>query len=92
MDCRKYRVISGEAFLGHFSSDRSHMRRADGSWLAEPPSYAPIKNGERKMNLHQYMDMGNSDRKPDGTNADLAGPYGIVFESTASLINFVMRA
>lgn len=34
-----FRVVDAETFLRHFSSDRSHMKRRDGSWSAPPPIY-----------------------------------------------------
>ncbi|VDO86607.1 unnamed protein product [Schistosoma margrebowiei] len=39
---RSYRVIHGVDYLNHFSSDRSHMQREDGSWIAPPPTYKCI--------------------------------------------------
>ena len=40
---RLYRVIPSEDYLGHFASDRSHMKRGDGSWLAPPPPWPCIR-------------------------------------------------
>ena len=34
-------------YLKHFASDRSHMRKEDGGWMAEPPSYPPISTDGR---------------------------------------------
>lgn len=39
---RKLRVIPASEFLDNFSSDRSHMRKSDGSWIKPPPNYPPI--------------------------------------------------
>ncbi|GAQ79863.1 hypothetical protein KFL_000400060 [Klebsormidium nitens] len=39
---RLFRVVPAQTYLQHFSSDRSHMRRPDGSWMAPPPPYPPI--------------------------------------------------
>ncbi|GBF88197.1 hypothetical protein Rsub_00909 [Raphidocelis subcapitata] len=36
---RRYRVVPAEHLERHFASDRSHMRRPDGSWAAPPPLY-----------------------------------------------------
>lgn len=36
-----FRVMPGRDYLSRLSSDRSHMRRPDGSWLAPPPPWDP---------------------------------------------------
>eukprot|EP01026_Neomeris_dumetosa_P005654 TRINITY_DN11650_c0_g1_i1.p1 TRINITY_DN11650_c0_g1~~TRINITY_DN11650_c0_g1_i1.p1 ORF type:complete len:149 (-),score=4.42 TRINITY_DN11650_c0_g1_i1:105-551(-) len=60
---RKYRVIEGEIYLRFFASDRSHMLRQDGSWLAPPPQYDPIISEDgQKMNLMQFIDMNISEK------------------------------
>jgi hypothetical protein len=38
-----FRVIDAAAYRAGFSSDRSHMRRSDGSWSAPPPAWPPIE-------------------------------------------------
>ncbi|VDO59915.1 unnamed protein product [Schistosoma curassoni] len=56
---RSYRVIHGVDYLNHFSSDRSHMQREDGSWIAPPPTYECIR-GQSSSSLHTlpfYWDM-----------------------------------
>ena len=35
-------MLQAEAFLQHFTSDRSHMRSATGDWLSPPPPYESI--------------------------------------------------
>ncbi|KAK4473493.1 hypothetical protein MN116_002857 [Schistosoma mekongi] len=56
---RFYRVIPGTDYLNYFSSDRSHMQRDDGSWMAPPPSYGCIcgQNSGSSHNLPFYLDM-----------------------------------
>nr|AAP06335.1 similar to GenBank Accession Number AY060439 CG8253 gene product in Drosophila melanogaster [Schistosoma japonicum] len=56
---RFYRVIHGTDYVNHFSSDRSHMQRQDGSWIAPPPSYGCIcgHNSSSSHNLPFYLDM-----------------------------------
>ncbi|KAI1293615.1 Protein N-terminal glutamine amidohydrolase [Halotydeus destructor] len=54
---RKYRVVNAEQFISTFSSDRSHMRRADGSWTKEPPGYECIRNGDCLHNLDSFTTM-----------------------------------
>jgi len=39
---RQFRVIPAQDFLAHFASDRSHMKKSDGSWHSTPPTYPPI--------------------------------------------------
>ncbi len=34
-----FRLMDGRAYCHSLVSDRSHMRRADGSWLAPPPAW-----------------------------------------------------
>lgn len=40
--CRCFRVLSWGGYRDCFASDRSHMRRPDGTWNAPPPAYPPI--------------------------------------------------
>lgn len=42
--CRFYRVVPATVYLRYFASDRSHMRREDGSWIAPPPSQPPLSS------------------------------------------------
>ena len=42
----RFRVIPADDYVARFSSDRSHMRRADGSWIAPPPPWPPIDRGD----------------------------------------------
>ena len=52
---QRLRVVPGEKFLHTFSSDRGHMKREDGTWLATPPAYPAIMNS-RESNLMQWID------------------------------------
>jgi hypothetical protein len=56
---RRFRVVAADVFLRVFSSDRSHMRApADGSWLAPPPPYPPIRApGQPPTNLASFLDV-----------------------------------
>ncbi|PNH06899.1 Protein N-terminal glutamine amidohydrolase [Tetrabaena socialis] len=55
---RRYRVVPAAAYLRHFASDRSHMRRPDGSWNAPPPAYPPLVAVDGATNnLDCYRDM-----------------------------------
>ena len=40
---RLFRVVAADEYLAAFASDRSHMLKEDGSWLAEPPTYPCIQ-------------------------------------------------
>jgi hypothetical protein len=54
------RVVPAASLLRHFASDRSHMRRPDGSWSAPPPQYPCISAQDGSgccMNLQRYRDM-----------------------------------
>jgi hypothetical protein len=42
---RVYRMVAGDVFCGKFSSDRRHMRREEGGWVAPPPKWEVIRNG-----------------------------------------------
>lgn len=53
----RFRVIPAEVYLDTFSSDRSHMRDADGEWQAPPPEWEPIWRPEEGMNLARFIDM-----------------------------------
>lgn len=53
----RFRVVAADEYRQHFSSDRSHMRDADGAYLAEPPGWPPILRPELGMNLHRFRDL-----------------------------------
>lgn len=54
---RCFRVIPASDFLTTFASDRSHMLKEDGTWMAVPPSYPCISTAENKNNLHEFICM-----------------------------------
>ncbi|KAF6250670.1 hypothetical protein COO60DRAFT_759816 [Scenedesmus sp. NREL 46B-D3] len=68
---RCYRVVSAGAFLQRFASDRSHMRRGDGSWMAPPPHHPCIVAQDGcTNNLHCFRDMNTSTQdRTAGTGA-----------------------
>ena len=41
-----FRIMKAADYVERFSSDRSHMRDRDGGWLAPPPPWPLILNGE----------------------------------------------
>ncbi|XP_055081169.1 protein N-terminal glutamine amidohydrolase isoform X2 [Periophthalmus magnuspinnatus] len=54
---RLIRVIPADLFLQKFSSDRSHMKKPDGTWTMPPPSYPPIQTQETSTNLELFIQM-----------------------------------
>lgn len=54
---RMIRSVPAELFLQKFSSDRSHMKKPDGSWSMPPPSYPPIQTPEASSNLDSFIQM-----------------------------------
>ena len=57
---RLFRVIPADIFLEEFASDRSHMRKEDGTWLASPPPYPPIRSQKSSNNIQEFISMKNS--------------------------------
>ena len=58
---RMYRVVPAAAYLNEFASDRSHMiNPKDGSWMAPPPSYLPIKTENCSNNIQQFISMNDT--------------------------------
>jgi protein N-terminal glutamine amidohydrolase len=53
----RFRVIDAPTFAETFSSDRSHMRRRDGTWKREPPPWPMIGAPDRAPNLMRFVDM-----------------------------------
>jgi hypothetical protein len=59
----RFRLVEAAEYLGGLVTDRSHMRRPDGSWLAPPPSWpCPGEKRGTPSNLMEWIDMGR--RKP----------------------------
>jgi protein N-terminal glutamine amidohydrolase len=73
----RFRVLSAEDYVVGFVSDRRHMRKADGSWLAPPPPWpAPGSGSGRPSVLMDWADMG---RRSPGLVCD--GPGMLAFAS-----------
>ncbi len=52
-----FRVVSAEGFVGHFSSDRSHMAQG-GSFRAPAPPWPPIQvPGQSPNSLLRFLDV-----------------------------------
>ncbi len=52
-----FRLLPSRTYLREFSSDRSHMRAADGGWLAPPPPWPLIGAPAVPSNLLRFIDM-----------------------------------
>ena len=52
-----FRVVAAAELVRALSSDRSHMRRPDGSFDRPPPPWPPISAPERGSNLRRFIDM-----------------------------------
>ena len=48
-------VVAARDYVEGLASDRSHMRRSDGSWLAPPPPWDPPGAG-KPPNLLSWID------------------------------------
>ncbi|XP_015910513.1 protein N-terminal glutamine amidohydrolase [Parasteatoda tepidariorum] len=57
---RYFRVIPSKDFLLTFASDRSRMKRPDGSWIKEPPAYPCIATPESTNNIDDFISMDSS--------------------------------
>ncbi|HRI64310.1 MAG TPA: protein N-terminal glutamine amidohydrolase [Polyangium sp.] len=53
-----FRVVESQVLVDHFASDRSHMRRKDGSYRKPPPHWPMIGKPGVASNLMQFVDMG----------------------------------
>ncbi len=53
-----FRSIPAVAYMQGFSSDRRHMRAADGSWLKPPPAW-PCLRGNSAASPHELGDILN---------------------------------
>ena len=53
-------MVSAEAFLQHFRSDRSHMLTPNGDWISPPPPYECIHSeGETIPFLESHCSSGS---------------------------------
>ncbi len=52
-----FRVVPSDVFIDVFASDRSHMKRTNGSYRKPPPSWPIIGKPGTASNLMQFTDM-----------------------------------
>lgn len=52
-----FRWVPAETLRDRFASDRSHMRRPDGSWQSPPPPWPAIATSTQTRNLRSFVDM-----------------------------------
>jgi protein N-terminal glutamine amidohydrolase len=65
-----FRVMPGSEYLEALVSDRSHMRRPDGSWIAPPPPWPAPGAGSGRASV--LMGWTNVRRRRPGTLYDAA--------------------
>ncbi|MCB9525801.1 MAG: hypothetical protein H6702_20860 [Myxococcales bacterium] len=53
-----FRVVPWAVAQGEFTSDRRHMRAADGAWLQPPPPWPPISRPAAPHRLPDFVAMG----------------------------------
>ncbi len=54
----RFRIVAADRLIATFASDRSHMRRADGSWRRPPPAWPAIGTGP--TNLERFLDVSDA--------------------------------
>ncbi|MBI4955614.1 MAG: hypothetical protein HY908_26580 [Myxococcales bacterium] len=52
----RFRVVPAAHFAALFSTDRAHMRAADGTWLKPPPPWPAPGLAQRPPNLAAFVD------------------------------------
>lgn len=66
----RFRIVTADEYKRGFSSDRSHMKRADGSWRSPPPEWPLIQASPASVPLKKALDL----RSPSpGELVDLDG-------------------
>ena len=81
---RMFRVIPADDFLEEFASDRSHMRKEDGSWLAIPPPYPPIRSQKSSNNIQEFISMKQDSSAPGRVLSELDFLNSFHYSSTAA--------
>lgn len=77
-----FRALPARDYVAGLVSDRSHMRRADGSWKAPPPPWDhPGAGKQLRNNLMEWTDMG---RKRPGRVLSLAALRSLALSGRAN--------
>jgi hypothetical protein len=77
----RFRVIRGSDYIRDLASDRSHMRKADGSWLAPPPPWpAPVGNSGSSSVIMEWTDVG---RRQPGALYDISRMAAFAADASA---------
>ena len=67
----RFRAVPASRLLREFSSDRRHMRGADGAWLQTPPAWPEVR-GDAARSSHELERILNLDNPAWGPILDLA--------------------
>ena len=65
--------MSLASLRANFASDRSHMVKDDGTWMAQPPAYPAIATKHNKNNLFSKWLKVDGDGVGHGTPTDAYG-------------------
>lgn len=66
----RFRLVDASVFARIFSSDRSHMRRDDGTWNATPPAWPCIRPASGGVDLQRFIEMNHDSRSPGRVLSD----------------------
>jgi hypothetical protein len=69
----RFRVMSADYYLQHFSSDRSHMRDAENNYLSPPPPWPAIGNGVNTIS--EMFDFGSAKHGQLMTLSEVTAAY-----------------
>lgn len=53
----RFRIVTADEYKRGFSSDRSHMKRSDGSWRSAPPEWPLIQASPASVPLKKALDL-----------------------------------
>jgi len=67
----EFRIMTGDAYRESLRSDRSHMLKQDGSWIAPPPDWPTISDPAKGSNLRRFYDLSDEFIGTRGAIADL---------------------
>jgi hypothetical protein len=53
----RFRRVKAADYVASLVTDRAHMRRSDGSWRAEPPTWPPPGGADSAPNAMRFVDL-----------------------------------